>query len=306
MFRARVGVRGLRAAAGVAFTTSLLTGFGIVGLVDAGVASAGTSASVACAMGTCTATFTATGSVQSFTVPAGVSSLMITVEGAAARPLGNAGAVNGGMSTGTLATRFGTNYEVLAGALGSRGSAAVRVLRVALRSVGAVVLAGPPPTTDPTCLSAEVVEAADRSCSTPQASRCWWPAEPAEMPEVYAWVVWGAASAPLQPAEEGSVPATIRPAMEVVAPAPPAPRVRPGLVEAAGRRVLPGRDQQRSACRAAAATEARGARRQVRVPPAVVVAVAGTTAVAAAAAALFTAGTLVVPVAAGLGSPTPL
>ena len=107
------GRAGLRAVV----ATLLLGGLGLAGTVNLELGSAAASTVPSCSKRTCTVTFTS-GSLQTFTVTAGVSSRAITVEGGAAQPFISVGAIHGGMSSGTLATASGTTYKVLVGGLG--------------------------------------------------------------------------------------------------------------------------------------------------------------------------------------------
>ena len=112
---ARVAVKAVAA-------TVLLGGLGIVGMVGVGAGVAAASTVPICSSGSCTVTFP-TGGLQTFTVPVGVGSLAVTVEGAAAPPFVESGTVDGGMSAGTLVTGQGMVYQVLVGELGSAGQA---------------------------------------------------------------------------------------------------------------------------------------------------------------------------------------
>src|SRR5450755_3263310 len=91
---------------------------GNVGDRGLGAGAADAAPAPVCSVETCTQTFTPTGRLQTFTVPAGVTSLAITAQGAAAPAFSNAGPVAGGVSSGTLLTQPGTSYGVLVGAVG--------------------------------------------------------------------------------------------------------------------------------------------------------------------------------------------
>jgi len=110
-----------RAALQGVAATVLLGGFGFLGVAGAGSAAASPATTTSCGSATCTVTFIPTGGLQDFTVPAGVSSVAITVDGGSTPPFFNSDTISGGVSSGTLAARPGTTYEVLVGASGSAG-----------------------------------------------------------------------------------------------------------------------------------------------------------------------------------------
>src|ERR1700744_2518099 len=120
----KVGVRSRRGAraGGVAAWRFVLSGLGTFGIVGLGAGAADAAPAPVCSVETCTQAFNPTGSLQTFTVPAGVTSLAITAQGAAAPDYANAGPVAGGVSSGTLVTQPGTSYGVLVGTVGSAGT----------------------------------------------------------------------------------------------------------------------------------------------------------------------------------------
>jgi len=123
----RAALRGVAA-------TVLVSGFGVLGVAGAGPAAASPATITSCGSATCTVTFIPTGFLQNFTVPAGVSSVAITVDGAGVPTLYTA-AVGGGVSSATLATLPGTSYDVLVGARGSSGAISQRSDATGGRSV---------------------------------------------------------------------------------------------------------------------------------------------------------------------------